>query len=266
MYILFTVIPKLASVLSLGSMSGHIVCMLQMYWFVLSRKTGLKSGDFRLTIHEGKNEYGFYVSQPMDLRALAEVFVDGEYDWRPTADFHPMVIIDLGAHIGDTALFYHLKYPEAQIIAVEASPISYERLVKNVSSIKKITPVFSAIGPEDGAVSFNISESSLGSSVLKRPGITSSVTVPQVTLATLLESCSVQKADLIKFDIEGGEFNLFKQCDPAVYALAYRGELHFDLVAEDLNKFDSIFTNFVTTFEPMQKKGRYLFSACLNNA
>ena len=42
----------------------------------------------------------------------------------------------------------------------------------------------------------------------------------------------IDKADLLKFDIEGAEFSLFDSIDIQSAASSYIGELHFDLGGE----------------------------------
>lgn len=227
MKILLVFIPSIAKELSGKSVLVTLKITVQLWYFVLSRKVFKQTGDFKVVGSYNKQAIIFYLRYVMDIAVLREVFVDKEYDWCPIQD--PKVIIDLGAHFGDTTLYYASRFPAAKIIAVEPSPENYERLVKHTCYNPNIIPVQAAVGGEDGEIKLHLMPSSLGHSVVERLGNASAVSVSQLSLASLFQKFNITKADLVKFDIEGAEFDLFRKLSNDILINVLIGELHFDL-------------------------------------
>ncbi|MES2749649.1 MAG: FkbM family methyltransferase [Patescibacteria group bacterium] len=256
---LFSIIPSLARLLSGGSLYRQLRIAATLYYFILSRKMFKQSqNDIKLNSVFNSREITFYLKYPMDIAVLREVFIDNEYAWCPIEN--PKVIVDLGAHFGDTTLYYNARFPDATVIAVEPSPENYSRLVKHTAAIANIKPVQAAVGGSNGTIELNIGSSSLGHSVLARKDSHHSVTVPLITLTELFEKNAIAKADLIKFDVEGAEFDIFKSINPADYATAYIGEIHFDLGTVTKDEFEYWFKDFTMQWTQI-RTDRYLFNA-----
>lgn len=255
---IFKTIPKIAYALSDGHFLEcvRIVCALE--FFIFTRKLQMKKNDFKFSYTQNGVRTTLFLEKPIDIAVLKELYVLREYEWFPIEN--PKIIIDLGAHFGDTTLYYHARFPEARIIAVEPSPKSFERLKKHVMNIPNIIPLNVAVGGYDGDVTFNITESSLGNSVVARDNVTHSITVQQMTLDTLLRTYNIERADVIKFDIEGGEFSLFLD-NPKKYARAYIGEVHGDLIDSPTDVFFDKFENFQYKKIPLSNKKRCIIQA-----
>lgn len=230
MKLLTNYIPKLSRAGSNESIFRFGLLIVQFYYFVLSRKLGLvsRSRIFPLKFYFNGTELTYYLEHPMDVQVLVEIFVYKEYEWN-LGETQPKYIFDLGAHFGDTTLYYSALYPQASIIAVEADPDNYKRLLLHSEQNKNIIPVNVAVGPIDGNISFFKGVSGIGFSIERRSEKDVEITVPQQTIATLCNIHNVPQIDLIKFDIEGAEFALFESLDLCTVAKAYIGELHFDL-------------------------------------
>ncbi len=258
---LFSIIPALALLLSGGSLYRRLHLALTLYCFVISRKIFKNiQGEVSLNGIFNNKKIIFYLKYPMDIAVLREVFIDNEYAWCPIEN--PKVIVDLGAHFGDTTLYYHVRFPEATILAAEPSPENYARLAKHTKHIPNIKPLQVAVGGSNGTIELNLGVSSLGHSVMARKDSKNSVTVPLITLADLLQRNGVEKADLIKFDVEGAEFDIFKSINPAEYANSYIGELHFDLGNVSKEEFTKWFSKFDIEWTQI-RTDRYLFNATL---
>lgn len=226
---LFNFIPRLAWALADKNSGRLVVVIVRLYYFVISRKLRpqLRIAEFKLAGSYKQTRLNFYLQVPMDIAVLVEVFVFKEYEWKLDQD--PEVIVDLGAHFGDTALYYHAVYPNAKIIAVEPAPDNFARLQRHVAHIENIIPVQAAVGGTDGTINLHMGASSLGHSLVQRSKTDQLVSVRQVSLATLYAEHNIQKANLLKFDIEGAEFALLESINVNTTADAYIGELHFDL-------------------------------------
>ena len=85
-----------------------------------------------------------------DVALCREIFLDGLYE----AEFceAPRVIVDAGANIGLSSVFYANEFPEARIIAIEPEASNYEMLLKNIAPYPGITPVHAALWKENGTL------------------------------------------------------------------------------------------------------------------
>lgn len=254
---LFKSIPRIAVVLSDGKFGFFLINLSKLFLFALLTKRIVNKFEISLILVVPGGKRPFFIKTFADLCGLIEVFSDEEYHWCPVLD--PRVIIDIGAHIGDTALYYHRRFPNALIVAVEPAPETYRRLEKNVVGIKEIVPIQAAMGSTDGTVEFFINENSLGSSVVARSGPTNPVVVQQMTLSSLYERVGITKADLVKFDIEGSEFSMFKSQHVDRFARAYIGEVHADL-ASDTKEVAQLLESFTNAgFVPQHSSGEKRF-------
>lgn len=142
-----------------------------------------------------------------DIQGIREVFLDETYrlpDW-----CRPRTVIDLGANIGLTSLWYAGRYPLDHVIAVEPVPrnaalLRSNLLVNRVAS----TVVEAAVGPRGGRASFTLArESNRGQ--LAEGG---DLEVRVVTMPELIDVLGA-RVNLLKMDIEGGEQDLLTQGD-----------------------------------------------------
>jgi hypothetical protein len=73
-----------------------------------------------------------------DQDVYDEIFVGHKYDL-PLDD--PRFIIDAGAHIGLSAVFFADKYPQATVVAIEPEPSNFEILERNAKNHPGITSI-----------------------------------------------------------------------------------------------------------------------------
>ncbi len=156
--------------------------------------------------------YTVYYSHQTEYHQLKrEIFTQQVYYWQ-TKKPQP-VIIDLGAHIGLSVLYFKKLYPLAQILAVEPNPESFKLLEQNVfvNHLTQVELLAKAVTPHHvKTVQLHIdpdreylSTSSLrpGAWTGQEPSIP--VTVPAITLSQVLNLYPT--IDLLKIDIEGSE-------------------------------------------------------------
>jgi FkbM family methyltransferase len=157
----------------------------------------------------------FQVPDHAAFKVLHEMFVLGEYDlpMEPT----PKRILDLGANIGASVLFFQRRWPDARVVAVEASPHLAALLTRNVAGLN-VEVRHAAVAAQAGTVRFAASDESWAGSV----GGDGGVVVPAVTLDELLEI----PADLVKVDVEGAEFEVLAAATRLDRVRAIVGEAH----------------------------------------
>jgi FkbM family methyltransferase len=139
----------------------------------------------------------------------------------------PRVIVDLGAHIGLSSLFFRASYPEARIYALEANPLTFEQLRANVADAG-VETLRGAVAGEAGELEFFLGDASWESSLNASVG-GSQVRVKAWTLNGLLDHWQIDHVDILKLDIEGTEFEVLRSADALSRVSAIVAELHYDL-------------------------------------
>ena len=133
------------------------------------------------------------------------------YDWIREQPPQECSVLDLGANVG----YFTKLAVEAgagMVYAVEADETNCRMAAKNVGVTNRAGIAFGAIvreKPESGTVEFftaNSKQSACSGSTIRSSVKRNSFTVPAVVLAEL---CWAVKPQVIKCDIEGGEYDLF---------------------------------------------------------
>ena len=167
------------------------------------------------------------VGSDADIKAFDEVIARQAY-LVPALARQPKVILDLGSHVGTSVLYFRHQFPEARIVAVEPDPINFRRLARNVSGMTNVDLLQVAVSDRDGPVAFYSSGStdSWSSSLHQTRHWQRSMTVQARQLDSLLGEIGVERVDLMKVDIEGGEFVALPGFAGLQYVDAIVGEVH----------------------------------------
>ena len=126
------------------------------------------------------------------------------------------VILDGGAHVGDSTAWLLSRYPAVQVVAVEPLAQSFETLVRNCAPYgERALPVRAALWGEPGKVTMRDSGASTGASVMHAgaPG----ERVRALTLGELMAELGLDRIDLLKLDVEGAEASIFSAPDAGVW-------------------------------------------------
>lgn len=162
-----------------------------------------------------------------DVEVFGQVVYAKAYDL-PLA-FRPETIVDGGANIGLTSIYFARLYPDAEIFAVEPDPENFNLLVRNIADHPRITAIEAAI---DGSGRYlTLVRSANGpwahsvsaSDTLSDRGIR----VRGVSVNQILDEAGWASLDLLKLDVEGSEIEIFTTAEhwiPKVKVIAI--ELH----------------------------------------
>ena len=149
-----------------------------------------------------------------DVAVFNQVFVEREYDL-PHLPEEAKTIIDLGANIGLTSIFFALKYRRANILSVEPDSDNFLKLVANISRLgNRIKPLKGAAWSRNGNLSLvkqGANEMNLGSWGFRvSPDINEkSFEVQCFSMPTLIGQIDGGSIDILKIDIEGSEKEIF---------------------------------------------------------
>lgn len=150
----------------------------------------------------------FYMrGNSVDFHVFNSIFGKGEYDFE--IDFEPEYIIDAGAFTGISALYFRRRYPGAKIIAIEPERSNFDLLVRNTAPYKNIYPVRGGVYGED--VSLGISDNNAEKYAFRLEAYEKvGESLPGYTIKTLMKDFQLPRIDILKMDIEGAEYSVFK--------------------------------------------------------
>jgi FkbM family methyltransferase len=164
-----------------------------------------------------------------DVLVLDEVFSQREYEIPPAVrrvldeGSSPLAVVDLGANIGLFGAFVLARYPDASIVAVEPDPANAAIHARTIAAnaTKRWTLVQAAAAAAPGTMRF--SSGDFTRSHAARPG------EEAIEVATEDVLPRIREADLVKIDIEGGEWALlgderFAETEARAVVLEYHPE------------------------------------------
>jgi FkbM family methyltransferase len=152
------------------------------------------------------NEIYFQDSASL-ISTYSEIFEDEVFKFNSQND-EPF-IIDLGANIGLSVIYFKRIYPKARIIAVEADTAIFRYLEKNINNLdlKDVRLINKAVYDSNTVVPF-YSEGADGGRIEA-----SSKRTTEITTIDILEIIPDNiKVDMLKIDIEGSEAKVLSRC------------------------------------------------------
>jgi len=145
-----------------------------------------------------------------DRAVFRWVILDEEYSFGLPSSAN--VIVDAGANIGLTSIYYSKMFPKARIFAIEAEHSNFELMLKNVRPYPNITPIHAALWGNEGYISIDdplpAASGNWGFTVSSKPGDVRAITIP-----SLMRDFGIDHIDVLKIDIEGSEIEVFEVCD-----------------------------------------------------
>jgi FkbM family methyltransferase len=162
-------------------------------------KKNIRIGNLKIT----------YIRPYEVLHTYRELFEDEIYNFT-SATTSPR-IIDCGANIGLSVLYFKKLYPHANIIAFEPDEKNFELLQQNVkqNNLTNVECRKEAIWTTDALLTF-ASEGTQASQITTDNSSKNRASVKAVRLADILKKTSV---DFLKIDIEGAEVDVIKDCE-----------------------------------------------------
>jgi len=205
--------------------------MARLYW--RERRGKRQDRLHLLRLADGEDVLELWVGDFSDLHVARETFGDEVYGL--PVGFRPRTIVDLGANIGASVLWFHRRFPDAQIHAVEPDRRSLEKLRRNIATLPGVTIHHAAVAGESGERTFYEARRGWESSLLAataRGGQAS--TVSALTLPGLIQRCvGGERVDLLKLDVEGAEWEILPKVRLAAHADVVAGELHCGVLGDE---------------------------------
>lgn len=252
---------KIIFIKKLSSLGANIFSKIYIVLIILfislrdRFKLPVKNFIFNLKINKVNFKLCFF-GHHYELLMMEEIFCNHEYDLN-IKDVKN--ILDLGANIGLSSILFSIKFPDSKIWAFEPDPETFSILSKNINQFQNIKIFNLAVSDLNTPISFFKNKKHNASSFIKREEGDQEIKINSITLNDFIDSYNLDKIDILKFDIEGGEFKVFRDFDNWENVLSIVGEIHNDLNTEVGFDLLSLFkNNFNLSIENGGKNGRFI--------
>jgi FkbM family methyltransferase len=186
-------------------------------------QTNLRQHGIRLFLRVGTSDYPI----------LKQIFVEDEY--APLKDLpNPQCIVDCGANVGYSSLYFARLYPQAHILAVEPDEENAAVFMLNLARYQdRVELLKSAVWSRPARLVIRHAPVTMEAAIGVREALEEErEDLVAIDMPTILDRVKNQYIDLLKIDIEGSERELFREPEchrwlPRVRNIAI--ELHDDI-------------------------------------
>ena len=171
----------------------------------------LPVGTINVTVQSRKLQFAFPDTGNM-RRNLADIFSGREYPGLPMPQFRPGVIVDIGANVGASALFFHGTFGEATIYCFEPSPTNLSFLKQNVAPVDRIRVFDYGLSDRDQQLPLYIGKTHYmqNSVVPNSETQAQSETAELRRASTELQRLGLREISVLKLDTEGCEVPILR--------------------------------------------------------
>lgn len=201
------------------------------------------------------------VERASEFGLLLELFVEEVY--RLDLDAEPTVVLDVGANIGLSVIYFRLRYPRARILAYEPDPRAFSILRANTSRLAGVTIRKAALADHDGEIVLFARDEPMHSTILPGSFSSDSFRVPCRTLDSVLREEGRATVDLLKIDVEGAELRILRASRRRPARIIV-GELHTDAAGASAESLSAILAGYDVRVTK-RDAARYTFAAVERN-
>jgi FkbM family methyltransferase len=148
-----------------------------------------------------------------DVFTVAEIFHEGQYAIASPVASNP-VILDCGANIGLSAIWFLSRYPGARVHCFEPEPENFRLLEHNLRGSAGVVLNRAAVGRAAGRLPLTLSNSAAMHSLVGQMGSDTidarRVEVDVVALPEYLSRHALDAVDILKLDVEGSELDVIE--------------------------------------------------------
>lgn len=150
----------------------------------------------------------YFRKKTKDFETFKEIFNQNIYNIK--LPITPYSIVDAGANIGFASLFFKIKFPESEIIALEIEESNLAMIKKNTRNLTNFSLEKKALYNNKSFFKIENPHNATNSFIVKEVKETDIYNVESITLDEILFQKKWKSIDLLKIDIEGAEKKLFE--------------------------------------------------------
>jgi FkbM family methyltransferase len=140
-----------------------------------------------------------------DASTFEKIFVWNDYDLDYPAGVKR--VIDAGANIGLSAVYFATRFPDAKVVAIEPQSENFALLQHNTKHYPQVIPLHAALWSDDTTLGLSNPDDRVDSYQYSRDAAVE--TVPAFNMPSVLSRFDMPRVDLLKIDIEGAEREVF---------------------------------------------------------
>lgn len=230
-----------------GNFSDRITVFLTLTRLIIKSKYFQNSNKDSIVNEKiFKNNFSAY-SYSTIKELFYEVFIFNEYHF--TTESNCPIIIDCGANIGMSIIYFKRLYPNSKILGFEANPYTFKLLKDNIETndLKNVTVNNIALYDKAAEISFYIGDyvGTLLGSIHPERGGANEFKVKAQLLSSYLEK--FDSVDLIKIDVEGAEIKIID--DLFNSKTLFKSKEYIIEYHHNLNESNSSLSAFLEKFE-----------------
>lgn len=223
--------------------------VFKLYLYYISIRINRRRGIFYLkkphpvSITYKNLSFTYFIENLDDYRILEEMYINKQYDFKSNENIK--TIIDIGSNVGTSIIYFLAEYPNAIIYGYEPTSYCFNRLKKTVGDHKSVIIEKKAIDVNDRKMA-KIYIHPLGHSGSSNFPITGSESEQVLTtsLDAIVQKHNLQSIDILKIDIEGLEYEVFKTFKNLSRVKYILVEIHPAQSGHSLNDFLALLPNF----------------------
>lgn len=181
-----------------------------------------------------------------DFKVAQQIFEADEYGIVNIST--PKIIFDIGANIGASPVYFARKYPDAIIYAFEPEANNFELLRKNAAPYLNIIPIRAGVTAQSQRKEvINRKTGQWGFTLLDNVENAASTGqwVDCTSIGDFMRQHNIDKIDLLKMDIEGGEREIFLHADEWIANVRHIvAELHDRIIPGCTDAFEEAIVDF----------------------
>ncbi len=144
-----------------------------------------------------------------DKSVFASVFLQNQYD--VPIHFEPKTILDLGANIGLSALYFAERFPNARIIGLEPDKENFEIAIRNTEAYSNIQLMNKGVWNKEAYIDIVDTNSRKDAFMVVETDTPSISSIEAVSIGHIKQQENWDVIDILKIDIEGSEKELFAE-------------------------------------------------------
>lgn len=142
-----------------------------------------------------------------DIKVFREIFLFGVYSCK--VNITPCVIVDAGANIGLSSIYFATRFESATIYAIEPEATNFIALRQNVDAYGNIKPLQTALWGHDGLLKITDLKENQWAFTVEECAEPTPDSFSSISITSFMQQHGIEKIDILKMDIEGAEREVF---------------------------------------------------------